>query len=315
MSLPEFLRLTVLDENSSCSRHHFPHKLTICVLLVGAALHAKGQPPTPQVLLPLLALDRHGTPVSNLTADSLTVADNKTRVSSGLKLLRGADLPLRLGILIDTSGSQRNNRVFEDAVKGVKGFVNDTLRGDEDRVFLELFDVTAKATPLLTKAQFLGVSLPSRVGGGTALYDAVALACTEKLGKSDWERPVRRVLVILSDGQDTASHVTPSKAEAFPLSLGVMVFAISTSSSGQSRGDSVLQKMSNGTGGIAYTSLNPRNMPKLFAQIREQVTDMYYLTYVPPGNLIKDDVHTVHVEPAKGVRLELRVPKLYAWNP
>ncbi len=75
--------------------------MSIGVLLIGVVLTAKGQSPAPQVLLPLVAVDHHGNPVSDLTSESLTVSDNKALVSSGLKLLRGADLPLRLGILID----------------------------------------------------------------------------------------------------------------------------------------------------------------------------------------------------------------------
>jgi VWFA-related protein len=300
----------------SLPREFRAHALSIFVLLIGAVLTAGGQSPPPQVLLPLIVVDHHGDPVSDLSAESLAVSDNKAIVSSGVKLLRGADFPLKLGILIDTSNSQRNSDLYETAVKGVKDFVNDALRRDQDRVFFEIFSTTPQATSLLTKAQVSGVSLPLQVGGATVLYDAIALACTERIGTSEWQNPVRRVLVILSDGEDNQSHITRAKAEAFPVSSGVVVFAISTNSSGMhTKGDNVLEKMSKATGGMAYTGVSRRSIPKIFAQIREQIDAMYYVTYVPPSNLAKDDVHSVDVKPAKGVKLEVRAPKLYAWNP
>jgi VWFA-related protein len=290
-------------------------KVSICVLLLAAVLTARGQSP-PQVLLPLVVAAHHGDLVSDLTAESLTLSDNKA-VVSGLRVLRGADLPLRLGILLDTSNSQRNNDLYQAAVKGVKDFVSDALRGDQDRVFFELFSTTVEATPLLTKAQVSGVSLPLQVGGATVLYDAIALACTDsRIGKSDWQSPVRRVLVIFSDGDDNQSHITRAKAESLPVSSGVVVFAISTNSSGrQSKGDSVLEKVSKATGGVAYTGVSPRSLLKIFAQVRKQIEAIYFVTYVPPGNPAKDEVHSVDVKPATGVKLEIRAPKLYAWNP
>jgi Ca-activated chloride channel homolog len=287
-------------------------KLSICALLIGVA---RGQSP-PQILLPVFALDHHGDPVSDLSLESLTISDNKTLVSSGAKLIRGADLPLRLGILIDTSNSQRNHDLYEPAVKGVKDFVNEAVRLGQDRVFFELFSAEVHATPLLTKVQLSGVSFALQVEGGTALYDAIALACTERIGKPDWQSPVRRVLVILSDGEDNASHITRAKAEAFPLTAGVVVFAISTNSSLRPlKGDNVLERLSKAAGGMAYADVNRRDIPKIFAQVRKQIDAMYYLTYVPPGGPVKDGARNVDVKPTKGVKLEIRAPRLYAWNP
>jgi Ca-activated chloride channel family protein len=303
---------TALRSCTSGSRfcHQLVCKISICVLLVGVA---KAQS-TQKALLPVFAVDHHGDPVTGLTADSLTILDNKTSVSSGARLAPGADFPLRLGILIDTSNSQRNNRLYEAAVEGIKEFVDDVFRSDQDRVFFEAFATTVDATPLLSKDQLSGVSLPLQIGGGTALYDAIALACTDRMGSSDWQSPVRRVLVIVSDGEDNQSHATLAKAEAFPVLYGVVVFAISTNNTPIRRGDKVLERISETTGGIAYTGVSHGEIPKVFAQIRKQIEGMYYLTYAPPGNLVKDDVHRVDVKPAKGVKLQVRSPNRYVWN-
>jgi Ca-activated chloride channel family protein len=225
-------------------------------------------------------------------------------------------LPLRLGILIDTSNSQRNNDLYNASVAGIKDFVNQAMRQEGDRVFFELFSTTAEATALLSKQQLSGVSFPLKVGGATALYDAIALACTDKMGKSDWRAPTRRVIVLVSDGDDNQSHITRSKAEAFPVSSGVVVFAISTNNTGRElKGDAVLEKFAKVSGGSAYSGLRQRDIPKVLNQIREQLESMYYLTYTPPVAPREGDVHKVEVQPVKGLKAEFRMPKYYVWNP
>ena len=290
--------------------------LVVQVLVFGLLAPAQGQSPPAEVLLPLIAVDHRGQPVSDLRPESLVVWDDKTQISSGVKLIPGTGLPLRVGILIDTSNSQRDNELYKAGVASVKDFVNQVLRLDEDRVFFELFSTTAEATLLLSKQQLSGISFPFQVGGATVLYDAIALACTDRMGKPDSRTPMRRVLIILSDGEDNQSHISRAKAEAFPVSSGVLVFAISTNNSGRElKGDAVLNHFAKASGGTAYTGLRQREIAKVFGQIREQIESMYYVAYVPPVTPRNGDVHKVDVQPAKGLKREFRTPKFYAWNP
>jgi len=290
--------------------------LVVQVLVFGLLAPAQGQSPPAEVLFPLIAVDHRGQPVSDLRPESLVVWDDKTQVSSGVKLIPGANLPLRLGILIDTSKSQRDNELYKAGVTNMKDFVNRIVRLDEDRVFFERFSTTAEATSLLSKQQLSGISFPLQVGGATVLYDAIALACSDRIGKPDSRTPMRRVLIILSDGEDNQSHITRAKAEAFPVSSGVLVFAISTNNSGrESKGDAVLNHFAKASGGTAYTGLSQQDMAKVFDQIREQIESMYYIAFVPPVTPRNGDVHKVDVQPAKGLKREFRTPKFYAWNP
>ena len=286
------------------------------LLLLGLLVSAQGQSSPSEVLLPLIAVDRHGQPITDLKPESLLVVDEKAQVPSGVKLIHGSSLQLRLGILIDTSNSQRNNDLYNASIAGVKDFVNKIMRDEGDRVFFELFSTMAEATPLLSKHQLSGVSFPLQVGGATVLYDAMALACTDRMGKPDWRTPTRQVIVLLSDGDDNQSHITRAKAEAFPVSSGVVVFAISTNNTGRDvKGDAVLEKFAKVTGGTAYSGLRQRDIPKVFDQIRQQVESMYYLTYTAPAALREGEVHKVEVQPAKGVKAEFRTPRYYTWNP
>ena len=277
--------------------------LVVSVLIFGFLVPAQEQSPRAEVLLPLVAVDHRGQPVSDLRPESLVVWDGKTQVSSGVKLIPGTNLPLRLGILIDTSNSQRDNDLYKAGVTSMKDFVNQIIRLNEDRVFFERFSTTAEATPLLSKQQLSGISFPLQVGGATVLYDAIALACSDRIGKPDSRTPMRRVLIILSDGADNQSHITRAKAEAFPVSFGEL------------KGDAVLNHFAKASGGTAYTGLGQQDMAKVFGQIREQIESMYYVAFVPPATPSNDDVHKVDVHPAKGLKMEFRMPKFYAWNP
>jgi hypothetical protein len=101
-------------------------------------------------------------------------------------VLSSATLPLQLGILIDTSASEREGGYFSEAVKTVKSFANESLRGAGDRVFFEPFSLKPTMGDWLSKEQVAEQSLQLNVRGGTAIYDAIAAACIERMGKADW---------------------------------------------------------------------------------------------------------------------------------
>lgn len=139
----------------------------------------------PRVAIPLVAIGSHHRPTS-VTVELLGITDQKTPVA-GASLLRGADLPLELGVLIDTSNSQREG-LLGDILKVMNRFVADTIRGPDDRVFFLNFESTPKATGWLKKEQLRTFIIPIRIGGGTALYDALAMACKQRMGERDWRK-------------------------------------------------------------------------------------------------------------------------------
>jgi hypothetical protein len=90
--------------------------------------------------------------------------------------------------------------------------VGESIRGPEDRVFFLTFDVTPHASEWLKKEQLQSTTVKVKIGGGTALYDAVAMACKQRMGPRDWRKPARRIMVLISDGEDILSHITREKA-------------------------------------------------------------------------------------------------------
>jgi len=282
----------------------------ILALLLGTLTSAENGA-SPKVLIPLIVTDSHQRLVSGLTPASLLISEQKTLVTE-VSLLHGADLPLELGLVIDTSSSAQNDGNFKEILGGAKDFVNDIVRGPEDRIFFLTFATKTEATGWLKKEQLGGVSLNVKMGGGTALYDSVAIACRERMGARDWNKPTRRVLIVISDGDDNLSHITRDDAASEALKSGVVMFTLSTRMSGNRvRGERILEYWARVTGGEFFTSLTRKEIPKVFARIKEMSDGMYYASYVPPAS--NNRVHEIEVKPAPKGKLEVSYPRRYVW--
>jgi Ca-activated chloride channel homolog len=267
----------------------------------------------PKVAIPLIANGSHHRP-TRVTVESLAITDQKMPVT-GADLLRGADLPLELGVLIDASSSQRDAHRHNDILKATKLFVDAPIRGPEDRVFFLKFDATAQTTPWLTKEQLQGADIKVGIGGGTALYDALAVACKKRMERRDWRKPTRRVLLLISDGEDNLSHITRDDAVSEALKSGAVIFTIDTELSGMSyRGAKVMENFAKLTGGESFTQVESKGMPKVLASIKELIDGMYYISYLPP-DAAKSAVHEVEVKTAQKEKLELMYARKYFWNP
>ncbi len=290
-------------------------KLLKVFLLVFLGLSAVAQQPVgPTVTIPVIASPSPRNP-TGITADSLKVTDQNMPVT-GASLLRGAEFPLELGVLIDTSDSQRRVRL-DDLLKATSQFVGEIMHDPQDRLFSLQFDNAPHATEWLTKEQWQSSKIKVRFGGATALFDAVATASKERMGPRDWHKPTRRVLLLISDGGDNQSHVTFDDAVSEALQTGTVIFTIETDPSGPGRslqGEKVLEKFARMTGGESYTEIGKRALPNLFADIKGRLAGLYYLSYVPP-DASKRGLHYVEVKPAPREKLKLSYARKYFWNP
>jgi VWFA-related protein len=281
-------------------------------LLVFFAFYAVGQVSAPRVAIPLIAFGSHHQPTS-ISVQSLVITDQKLPVT-GASLLTGTDLPLELGVLIDTSNSRRSSNLG-DTLKAINQLVNETIRGPEDRVFLLTFEATPHITEWLNKDQLQKTTVQVGVGGGTALYDSLAIACQQRLGPRDWTKPTRRVLVLVSDGDDNQSHRTRGDAVSEALKSGAAIFTVDTSQTGVvSKGDKIMEYLAEQTGGESFDNVGRQEIPKVFASIRELINGMYYLSYLPPSTPNRA-LHEVVVKPAPREKLKLSHAKKYFWNP
>lgn len=250
--------------------------ISILCLLTCVAI-AQDTPPA-KVTIPLLVEDSHHHPAINVARESLTVSQHKTAVTD-FSLSSTADLPLRLGILLDVSDSERSSGLQQVTV-AASDFARKLLRTPEDRVFFGAFSFNLMTTQWVGRAEVQPVVIPAKIGRGTALYDAIVGAC-KQMGEAGSTRSARRVLVIVSDGEDNQSHVTLQGAAAEAVRSGVVIFSVSTNKwSLQLRGDKAMENLARLTGGETI-SLWDRDAPKAFAKISELLDGLYLLNYVP----------------------------------
>jgi VWFA-related protein len=249
---------------------------------------------------------------ANLSLESLVITDQKSPISDP-SLIRGSDLPLELGVLIDISNSQRSSDL-NAILQTLKHFVEQNVRGPEDRVFFLKFAVTSEATEWLKREQLASATVRGQVGGGTALFDAVVMACKERMGRPDWQKPTRRIMVLISDGQDNQSHKTREDATREILNAGAVIFAVGTDLSGRSdRGERIIQKLVEVSGGESFTEVSVKDVPKVFGSIQEMMDGMYYLRYVPQDTA-KSAVHEVEVKRTDKDKVKLSYPRKYYLN-
>jgi VWFA-related protein len=281
---------------------------TLLALLVFCA--AAQPPEDAKVAIPIIASDSHHLP-TNLTVESLVVTDQQLPVS-GASLLRGSDLPLELGVLIDTSSSQRYVHL-DEILKETKQFVDEIIRGPEDRVFFLNFSDEQKATPWLNKEQLKTTSVKVSTVGGTAIYDAIVMACKKRMGPRDWRKPTRRVLLLITDGEDNESHITRNDAVLEALKAGAVILAINTESGNVSTGQKFLLNLAQSAGGEVFSQIGRQQVAKVFALLHELLENMYYLSYVPPAS--KSAVHEIDLRFTGQQSVDLSYARKYFWNP
>jgi len=226
--------------------------------------------------------DKHGHFVKDLKKDDIRVLDDHKPPSSVVQFRSETDLPLRVGLLIDASNSIRDRFRFEQ--EAAMYFLSQIVRPKSDQAFVLGFDTTSEITQDFTdntENLARGVRM-LRPGGGTAMYDAVYYASRDKLMKAQAGGPVRRAIILVSDGEDNQSRVTMSETIEMAQRAEVIVYAISTNISNiKMRGDKVMEKMAEATGGRAFFPFKIEDVSNAFAEIQDELRSQYAVAYKP----------------------------------
>src|SRR5262245_40201634 len=197
-------------------------------------------------------MDKKGRVVRNLRSDQIRVYEDdfpQTITTFSAE----ANLPLNIALLIDVSGSVRDKLRFErDAAEQ---FFKSTLIRGKDRAVAITFDTRVELVQDFTDdAEQLARSMRKiRAGGGTALFDAIQVSVNRKLKDQEG----RRILVVITDGDDTASKTTLVDAINTAQRNDVIIYVVSTNSSGfwgekNWLGDETLERLSEPTGGRVF---------------------------------------------------------------
>jgi Ca-activated chloride channel family protein len=261
---------------------------------------------TNEVNVVFTVTDKRGHRVTDLKKDDFTIVDDNKPPAEIRSFAAETNLPLQLGLLIDASNSVRDRFKFEQ--ESAVEFLNQTIHPTKDRAFVIGFDVTPEVTQDFTdntEALAHGVH-ELRPGGGTALYDALYYACRDKLLKAPKNTPVRRAIILLSDGDDNQSHVTREEAIEMAQRAEAIIYTISTNVSGtKGAGDKVLERIADATGGRAFFPFQIRDVANDFSEIQDELRSQYAVSYKPAD--FKTDGHYRTIEIVANDRKSFKV--------
>ncbi|MGA8144596.1 MAG: VWA domain-containing protein [Candidatus Acidiferrales bacterium] len=242
---------------------------------------------------------------------------------------RETDLPLRIALLLDTSNSIRPRLEFEQ--DAAIDFLNSVIRRNKDMAFLMTFDNEPEVIQdytgdlsLLTKA-----IRKQRAGGGTALNDAIYKAA-EKLSNPplpDTGSPeVRRVLVVISDGDDNLSDRALSDAIEAAIRAEASIYAVSTNTDWLSLsdrdapkkihvagGDKILQQFAEQSGGRVFFPYRVDDLAQSFVDIGTELRSQYFIAYSPTSSPVTGQYRKIEVETDRK-NLTVRTRKGYYAN-
>ena len=265
-------------------------------------------------------LNRRNKFVTDLTKDQFKVfEDGKPQDISYFS--RETDLPLRIGLLLDTSNSIRDRLKFEQ--EAAIDFLGNVLRRHKDLAFLMTFDSEPQLIHDFTDnvGDLTQTILKLRAGGGTCLHDALYEAASKHMTRAPLpagDPATRRILVVISDGEDSVSN-EHTRTEAIEVAQrnDVVVYTISTSTDWMSvtqdssksgatptgkkmfktDGDKVLEQISADTGGRAFFPYRIDDLSQSFLDITDELRSQYSIAYTPNNRLADGKFRKIRIEP------------------
>ena len=293
-------------------------------------------PPAPQSQEPPQKSDQRITTVVNLVDVLFTVLDRRNKLVPALDktdfkifddklpqeiryFSKQSDLPLRIGVLLDTSNSIRDRIKFEQDAS--INFLFTVLRRNKDEAFAMTFDDEPQVIQGFTgdAGALRDQITKTRAGGGTAIYDAIYEACAKELSHpprppGDQPDVVRRVMILISDGEDNLSNHTRTEAIEMAQRTSVVIYTISTSiqwvsltqnneasKSGDRKyhltdGDKILQDLAEETGGRSFFPYHVDDLDQSFQDIGDELRNQYSIAYLPTNYVLDGRYHKIRIE-------------------
>jgi VWFA-related protein len=271
--------------------------------------------------------DKNGF-VQGLTKDDCQIAEDRD-AQTIKNMTQEKNLPLTIGILLDTSGSQE--RVLPMEQESGSRFLKEVLKA-KDEAFLISFDVNvdlladytnspreleramnkASINTASSSAGIPGIGggpLPSGNPRGTLLFDAVYLAAHDKLQAQSG----RKILVLLTDGGDQGSQETLKTATEAAQKANAIVYVILLSDPrysggyGPFSGSGAMRSLAQDTGGrVINVGINGRKLEDAFDQIQDELRTQYLLSYTPTNKAVDGKFRKVEINCGKGMDVQAR---------
>lgn len=267
---------------------------SVLFLVVSSQLQVTAKPlqsPTPDkgAVRFFLTASAKGGSAAVLQETELTVVVDE--VPAQVKALRPVkDDPLLFALLVDIS---KSDAATADSVKEAAFQLFQRLGSSQNQGYLGFFNhrLTISRTPLPVSQAKQALDAATFTGG-TAIYDAIEQTCRQKLSRAGNPDRPRRLILVISDGEDNQSHVTHRGAEEAALEEGISVVSIVTRSAlGGERGEAFMREVSHRTGGLSIEKDLKQAVPVALAAIDAQ----WEITLAPPRPADKK-LHSMQVK-------------------
>ncbi len=271
----------------------------------------------------LFAATDHGRSVSGLAQQDVGIRDNRRPPLSIIDFRNESELPLRLGLVIDTSESIVGRFSFEQGAAA--GFLQKVLVNKDDLAFVVGFSNAVLMVQDFTADQKLlshavGELAP---GGGTALWDAVTFAA-DKLANDVETQPVAKMLVVISDGNDNSSKATLKDAIQAAERGQVIVYTVSTAEGSDIEldhttfdstvtvGNRALRLLAEQSGGSAFSPGSVTALKHSLGELQQVIRSRYLIAYKPAEFRANGSYRSIDVSAQKsGRKLRVYVRKGY----
>jgi VWFA-related protein len=263
-----------------------------------------------EVNLIFTVTDKKGRFITGLQRQNFGLLDDGRPPEAVLGFTQQTNLPLRVGIMLDTSSSIRQRFQFEQ--DSAIEFLLQVLHLN-DKAFVEGFDIsTDVAQGFTNNVDLLNTGIRKlRPGGGTALYDSLYKTCRDQMLDLPEPGSVRRALILVSDGDDNYSRAQESDAIKMCQRANTIVYAISTNvSPSRDKGDDVLKAISEATGGQAFYPTKIEDVAVGFRNIEQELRSQYSLVYRPADFRQDGSFRTIYLQ-AIDPRYHVRAQKGY----
>lgn len=238
--------------------------------------------------------DERGAPIGNLTKDNFNLFEDG--VAQNISVFdKESALPLSVVLDIDTSLSTRKDLPLE--LTSARRFVHDILRPVDALSLYEFSEVVDEVVPFTADLKTIdqGISHVHH-GAATALYDALYLS-SQTLER----RQGRKVIVIITDGGDTASQVDYQQAvraaqEADAIVYSIIDVPVEASAGRDLGGEHALIQISMDTGGRYFYATTVPQMDDAFRQISDELRTQYLLGYYPARRIADSDFRRIQVK-------------------
>ena len=247
-----------------------------------------------EVNLTFTVTDGRGRFLTGLTQDNFKILDDHQPPANVYRFQSLTELPLRICVVFDASDSITNYLKYQQEV--AVAFLKRILRPGVDRACLIKFtQKPVLVQPFTGDIEKLEQSVRRvSVSGMTAVWDALSFA-SETMAREENDIPVRRAIILITDGDDNASHMPFDQSLQSVLRAEIAVEVLNTIPSNIPRPE--LKRLAGNTGGTVWLGGKPKELAKALGKIEQSLRSQYFVAYRPSGELAPGQFRKIQMKP------------------